>query len=195
MKLVKTTLIAAALTLGASASHAYYFPDGSYVGKATIKGSGSCSTKSLVFKDAMMGNIHDENDGNAYVGWGIVSSSGELLAVYDNVYQQTAYKRDGTKKKSTWVGFEEYLSEPLVELIEGEADCSFTILAPDLASSLITYDSDDLKEVWNVSLKYNFDGFVGSFCTEPKADGSYTCKGGKAGGSITFKGKWQDPIM
>lgn len=195
MKFVNTTLIAAALALSASASQAYYFPDGSYVGKATIKGSGACNTKTLVFKDAALGSIYDENNGNVYVGWGIVSSEGDLLAVYDNEYELTDYKWDGTKKKSNWVGYEGYLSGPFVALIESEGDCSFELGGSDYGSSQTTYRGDELKEVWDVNMKFGFDGLIESTCTPPADDGSQTCKGGKAGGSVTFKGKWVDPIM
>jgi len=202
MKMVKMSVMAAAIALSTSAAQAYYI-DGAYVGTAAVSLSGACSFKKQTYTDAQFGSIYDENDGDSYVGWGLLTSENQLIAVYQQEsYSYILYKWTASSWNGVGTYYEDYLSEPLVSIInsyakdKNNAECDIENIFPNAKSRIVykdDYDPGYANYKGSVSLKFAFDGFVDETYAEDAKGYSY--KGGAFSGKVTFKGKTVPPIF
>lgn len=183
MKMVKMSILAAAIALSASAAQAFvppYYIDFPYVGKATIKSSGSCKIKQT-YENAQWGYIYDDNSDE--VGYGIISASGELLAVLSD-YETISGAYDSATNKGNDVYFEDLDSSETVGKIQSLGSCDvYELISSAKTKGTYTYNG---PKPANFSLVYPFNGISPTLNTTVGTKS--TQKAQTFSGKITFKG-------
>ena len=186
MNMVKTGLLAALIAFSASAAQAFtppYHIDNAATGKATIQSSGSCKIKET-YEGAQWGEVSDSTD--AYVGFGIISATGELLAVLSD-YETISGAYDTATGKGNDVYFEDLDSSATVGTIESLAGCTVYELISS-AKTKGTYTYDPSKNKNDFSLVYPFNGISPTLTTVNGTKS--TDKAQTFSGKITFKGSY-----
>jgi hypothetical protein len=190
MNTVKTGLLVALIALSASAARALdapYSVDGGYTGTATLKISGGCKA-SITYANARYGEVYDAYDD--YVGWGLVTASGQLVtlerdsSIISNIY-------DTVTGSGTSVYFEDMGSNETAAAIAAIAGCGIDTIVSNL-SSRDSYKTDAPKGTQSASLQYSFGGYTVQVI-ETKGDKQYIT-GKKYTGKVTFKATRLLPI-
>jgi hypothetical protein len=188
MNMLKTGLLAALIALSASAAQAFtppYHINSPATGKATIQSSGSCKIKQT-YEGAQWGVVFDSTD--AQVGYGIISASGELLAVLSD-YETISSAYDTATGKGNDVYFEDLDSSETIATIESLAGCTVRELISS-AKTKGTYTYDPSKNKNDFSLVYPFNGISPTLDTVKGTKSTY--KAQTFSGKITFKGSYPD---
>lgn len=182
MKLLQTSIVAALLALSTQAQ-AYSVDHGNTyaVGTATISATNMCKFKQQ-YENAEFGNVYDGEDA---LGAGLVSSSGQLLALADG--EGVFVSGIQTSKKYVNVVFVDMVNEVVSNVIgqsTGSEPCGAAELIVDAKShSTSTYSAQGM----DLEINVQFDGIA-----EPKGvatQGAFVYKKQIFSGKITFKGK------
>ena len=185
MKMVMMSVSVAASALSASTAQAfeppYYIEGNAYTGKATVQSAGGCKTKAT-YENAQYGNVYDSLDD--FVGWGMVSSEGQLLALEES-YQYLSGFEDSATFDSRDAYYENMASSATIEAIETAAGCDIGVMITS-SKSTESYIVDPDKSLDGLSLQFIFNGFT-EYTTEVDGTKS-TYKSLKFNGKITFKG-------
>lgn len=190
MKMVKMSVMAAAIALSTSATQALdapYSVDGGYTGTATLKVSGGCKA-SLTYANARYGEVYDAFDD--YVGWGLVTASGQLVTL-ERDSSIISSIHDTVTGSGTAVYFEDMGSNETLAAIAAIAGCNIDSIVSNL-SARDSYKTDVAKGTQTASLQYSFGGYT-TWVLETKGSKQYLT-GKKYTGKVTFKATRPLPI-
>ena len=188
MKMVKMSILAAAIVLSASAAQAatppYHINASAdyYVGKGIVQFAGGCKTKA-VYENAQYGQVLDSTD--AYVGWGMVAN-GEIVVLEENYHYFSGFA-DSVTLKTIDTYYENMASAETIAAVESAAGCDVGALISS-ASSKETYTVYPAKSLDGYVAQFPFTGFT-AYTTVKKDNNTKTYyKSQKIIGKITFKG-------
>jgi hypothetical protein len=174
---------ALALLAAATGAQAYYV-DGAtgYPGKATIRSTGACAIPLTTHYDAWLGDVYDDSD--TYQGWGIVTNSGELLAL-EVTGAETRYRHNSI----TGVGYQDYYLDiagvALGDYLYSHSFCDPAALAPMFSSSE-RYRWDSMLHEKTVRVVAKVKGYDQSQCI--KQNGIESCEAARFSATVTFSG-------